>query len=177
MDQEAINIQLQSDKKNFKLDEKAKKVVDNINNSFKNLVAAENKKKQEEVEAKKEEKKNLAKTLRETYKGMELSDTAVKRYVDVATKDIGGGKTKLDALVDSYKGDPEKLARLAYFLEDEKSFMEFNGAKQKNKQSLKTLQLISKTNKKTKDMAKKEEDDEPRDPFMTSLNQYLNTKK
>lgn len=166
MDQEAINMQLQSDKKNFKLDEKAKKVVDNINNAYKELVAAESKKKQQEQERIQQERKELAKNLRENYKSMKLSDSAIKRYVETATKDLGGGKTKLDSLVDSYKNDPEKLAKLAYFLEDEKGFLEFNGAKQKNKQSLKTIKLISQTQKQTKDKAKTvEEDENDNDPW------------
>lgn len=166
MDQEAINMQLQSDKKNFKLDEKAKKVVDNINNAYKELVAAEAKKKQEEQERIQQERKELAKNLRENYKGMKLSDSAIKRYVETATKDLGGGKTKLDSLIDSYKSDPEKLAKLAYFLEDEKGFLEFNGAKQKNKQNLKTIKLISQTQKQVKDRAKTvEEDEDDNDPW------------
>lgn len=166
MDQEAINMQLQSDKKNFKLDEKAKKVVDNINNAYKELVAAEAKKKQEEQERIQQERKELAKNLRENYKGMKLSDSAIKRYVETATKDLGGGKTKLDSLIDSYKSDPEKLAKLAYFLEDEKGFLEFNGAKQKNKQNLKTIKLISQTQKQVKDRAKTvEEGEDDNDPW------------
>lgn len=165
MDPEAIRTQLEFDKKNFKLDEKAKKVIDNINTSFEQMVAAENQRKQEELQQQQERRKELTKNLRETYKGMQLSDAAVKRYVETATKDLGGGRTKLDEIIKTYKEDPEKLAKLAYFLEDEKGFLEFNGAKQKNKQSLRTIKLISQTQKRTKDIAKNQDMESDDDPW------------
>lgn len=166
MDEEAAKRQLAYDKENFQLDTKAGKVIDEINNSYKAMVSAQAEEQSKKVREIEEANRELAKNVREFYKTFEIKETSIKRFTDTATKKDKQGNTKLDSLLEQAKKDPEKLAKLAFFLEDEKGFLEFNGAKQKNKQNLRTIKLVTQTGKKDKDLAKLDRDGEDKkDPW------------
>lgn len=162
MSPEAIQIQIATDKKNFEVDSKAKKVIDNINGSYKTMVDNKAKEAEAKLQEKQEAHKNLVKGVREAFKGLEVKDTAAKRYVETATKQDKDGKTKLDSLIEEVKKDPNKLAKLAFYLEDEEGYLQFNGAKKTNKEKLKTIKIISETARKDKDIAKNNQQDKPK---------------
>src|SRR5690606_506634 len=119
MSDDAIQTQIAADKKNFVLDEKSRRVIDNINNSYKALIDNKAKEQDRLVSEEMEKQKSLKKELSEQFKKFNLKDGTSRRFLDSITKKEKGGATKLDQLINQAKENPEKLAKLVYMLEDE----------------------------------------------------------
>ncbi len=167
MSDDAIQTQIAADKKNFVLDEKSRRVIDNINKSYKSLIDNKAKEQERLVAEEMEKQKSLKKELSEQFKRFNLKDTTSRRFLDSITKKEKGGVTKLDQLINQAKENPEKLAKLVYMLEDEEGFLKFNGAKKVNENNLRTIKLVSKTSHKDKDFANSETEEEKgkKNPF------------
>src|SRR5690606_32173206 len=86
MSDDAIQTQIAADKKNFVLDEKSRRVIDNINNSYKALIDNKAKEQDRLVSEEMEKQKSLKKELSEQFKKFNLKDGTSRRFLDSITK-------------------------------------------------------------------------------------------
>lgn len=171
MEHEDIIDKLTKLKKQFKLDEVAKGVAEDVTKAYEAAKREELNKHSQELVKKAEEEKAFKKNLQEVYKGYNLNDNKVKTLVENAFKRDSQGKTNFDKLVEEVKSNPEKLAEINFFLNDREGFMEFKTAKAKNETALKTIKIISTVEKKSKTAQIENEDENPKDKWTKMFSQ------
>lgn len=137
-------------KEDLTVDVKAQKIVDyqrgqfykDLENREKQILES-NKKEQERI---KDYRKNLSSSLKEEG----LSETLVRKFVDVATKQDKTGSFEIDTIYDEWMSDPTKAKELIYFMLDKDNYLKkVTSEVKKNVQldNLKKIKIVQDTSK------------------------------
>ena len=156
-------------KEDLTVDVKAQKIVDyqrgqfyaDLENREKQILES-NKKEQERI---KDYRKNLSSSLKEEG----LSETLVRKFVDVATKQDKTGSFEIDNIYDEWMSDPAKAKELIYFMLDKDNYLKkVTSEVKKNVQldNLKKIKIVQDTSKVEK---RKEEDKQTSSSPLESL--------
>lgn len=163
-----IKALVQAAKADLTVDDKAKKIVEFQRNQFKENIL----KKEEEAKAEKLAEEQKIKTYRKELttdlKAEGLSDTMVKKFVDVATKYDNEGNLEIDNILNEMLSDPKKAKDLIYFALDKEAYLKKATEATKRevqKDVLKKVNIIRDTSKIAGE--KTEETQKPKNPFET----------
>lgn len=136
-------------KENLTLDLEAKKVIDEVNANFDNIVKGEEEKALAHNAQVLEEQKTFKKSMTETFRKFELKDTLIKNLVDQTAKYDDNGLTEADKMFFAAKDNPELFAEVVFLLSNKQAYDEFKGVKIKNEVKKDTIKTIFKLNPKT----------------------------
>lgn len=146
IDPEFIEFKVSKLKSDLSLDTEAKKIFDEVNENFNNVVEQKKQEQLQQIENYKEQQKQFKKTIQDTYKGLNINNPdLLKGLVERASKVDEHGLTDADKLFfEAKEKNPELFAKVNFLLSDEKAFNEFMGVKIKNDVKKETIkQLIT----------------------------------
>jgi len=153
-------------KEDMTLDRKAESIVNYQKDQFKAKIEGEAKAVQQEKAEEQERIKSYRKDLSAELKTEELSDTMVRKFVDVATKYTKDGDLEIDEILDNLLKDPKTAKDLIFFALDKEEYLKKatnNTKKEVNKDILKKINIIRDTSKTTS--KKEEEKEDTSSPF------------
>ena len=160
IDESIIDLTIEKYKKDLVLTEKAKTIVDNINNAFNKVLDEKQKEATNEKQAQIKKQQDFRENLTSAYKENKIEDKEIKKLVAFATGVDSQGNKEIQKEFDKLLEDPKTAMDLIFYLYNTESFLKFKGAKQDRKQKLETLELMNlsgqqknkkQTNKKSKD--------------------------
>lgn len=132
------------------LKQKAEEFKGQLEDAFNNYVKEEERRAIEEEQRYQETIKNYRTNLRQTFKSLEdfkLSDSHIKKLVNLATTELPDGKFELDTLIDLTRSNPVDAAELVLFLTDKEEFIRVKSKRlldEQNKNTLKKISIIPK---------------------------------
>lgn len=160
-DEDIIQTTIEKYKKNLTLDKKANEVIDFTNKAWdkymedQNLAAAETKNKKEE------QHKEYIKTLKDSYKDLDLDNKLKNKFLQVASTRDENGEPEAVRIFREKLQDPKTANELLYFLLEPETYKKSIGAKENIKNNVETFRKInlvkSKDKKQTKTAPKKED--------------------
>lgn len=169
--EEEAELLVKQAKQNLSLDNKAQQVVGAQRNAFKEKLEKREaellKEKQQEVDNIKDFRKNLTSSLKEEG----LTETLIRKFVDVATKKDSSGNLEIDTIYEETMKDPAKAKDLLYFMLDKENYLKkasTQARKETNLDTLKKINIISSTSK-TKQKQEEEVDPSNKSIFDTVL--------
>ena len=143
LDNDVIDYKVHKLKTDLTLDTEAKKIYDEVDTNFQDVVEQKKQEQLAQIEAAKEDQKQFTKTIKDTYKGLNITnENLLKGLVEKATKVDEYGLTDADKLYFESKKNPELFAKVNFLLNDEKAFNEFMGVKIKNEVSKDTFRKL-----------------------------------
>ncbi len=129
-------------KETLTLDTEANKIATAINKQFDDLVETKKKEQLEKIEAEKIEQKELRKNVSLALKELIPNENVSKLILDNSTKRDEYGLTNTDKLYFDAQKDPQKFAKIAFFLNNEEEFYKNIGAKVKTNEAKKTMKTL-----------------------------------
>lgn len=128
------------------LESKAYEFKKQLDDAFDNYIKQQEQKAIDEEKAYRESLKNYKINLKsslKTFKEFNLSDSYIKKLVDVATTELADGKFEFDTMLDVMRSNPEDAAELLLFVSDKEAYLQAKTKELLNKQNVDTLKKIS----------------------------------
>ena len=128
------------------LESKAYEFKKQLDDAFDNYIKQQEQKAIDEEKAYRESLKNYKINLKsslKTFKEFNLSDSYIKKLVDVATTELADGKFEFDTMLDVMRSNPEDAAELLLFVSDKEAYLQAKTKELLNKQNIDTLKKIS----------------------------------
>lgn len=135
-------------KENLQLDTEATKVFNNVQSQFKKRIEDEKKAQLENIEKEKQESKEFRKNMSVSLKELIPNENIAKLILDNATKKDEVGLTNTDKLYFDSQKDPKLYAEVSFFLNNREEFYKSIGVKNKNKETIKTVNTLFSINPK-----------------------------
>lgn len=145
-------------KKDLTIDKKAEKIVEFQKKAFKDKLEQTNKALLDAKLAEEAEIKEYRKSLSASLKEEGLGETAIRKFVDSATKKDKAGSFEIDTIYESLMKDPKQAKDLIYFMLDKENFVKKLTAETKKNVHVDNLRKIKIVSDGTKNKQQKEED-------------------
>lgn len=164
-------------KEEVTLDKEANKIAATINKQFDDLVETKKKEQLQKIEAEKIEQKEFRKNVSTALKELVPNENISKVLLDNSTKRDEYGLTNTDKLYFDAQKDPQKFAKIAFFLNNEEEFYKNIGAKVKTDAAKKTIKTFFSINPSiVKTTIKETKSDTIGDKVFESLTEKFQTK-
>ena len=137
-----IDQEIEEMREGLSLDSEAQKIAQQLNKNFDDFVETKKQEQLAKIEEDKIQQKEFRKNISQELKSLVPNDNVAKLILDNATKRDEVGLTNTDKLYFEAQKDPKLFAEVSFFLNNREEFYKSIGAKDKNKEALKTVKTL-----------------------------------